>query len=146
MMYQNKEYLFCVCVEFAGLSFFSMLLGILNPLFKADETFKTQVSNKFGELDLWMQKIEKCVEGKFLHCGLYNTVLRTVEVAMEYDFNMIIEEFTFYSQLSPRLQTQMVDKIFEEFMEKFDGFFKHCQIGFRNEFVVSMLCRLFNKE
>lgn len=35
----GKEYLFAIMVEFCGLSFFSLLMGVLSPLFKADESF-----------------------------------------------------------------------------------------------------------
>lgn len=41
-------------------------------------------------------KIEKSVEGNHLNSKLYMTILRQIEEAMKFDFNMIIEEFEFY--------------------------------------------------
>jgi len=41
-------------------------------------------------------RIEKCVEGAFLPCGLYYNIKEYVWVAMLYDYNMMIEEYAFF--------------------------------------------------
>lgn len=99
----SKEYLFAIIVEFLGLCFFSMYMGFLAPIFRADESFKGLIVNKFTELDIWILKVEKQVEDKYMHANLYNTILNTIEIAMMHDFNMILEEFSFYGHLTPRL-------------------------------------------
>jgi hypothetical protein len=38
-------------VEFCGLSFFSLLLGILSPLFKADDSFENLLINRMQAID-----------------------------------------------------------------------------------------------
>jgi hypothetical protein len=49
--YQKKEMWFSVMVEFCGLSFFSLLLGILSPLFKADDSFANLLINRMQAID-----------------------------------------------------------------------------------------------
>jgi hypothetical protein len=93
---KKKEMWFSVAVEFCGLSFFSLLLGILSPLFKADDSFEGFLISRMQDIDKWTMRIEKCVEGAFLPCGLYYNIKEYVWVAMLYDFNMMIEEYNFY--------------------------------------------------
>jgi hypothetical protein len=94
-------------------------------------------------IDEWVMKLEKANKPRFLNSKLYAEIIRNVENAMLYDYNLIIEEFEFYQQLRPRMQTELIDTIFIDFIEKFWPFFKHCKLGFRNEFIISMLVRLF---
>lgn len=139
----SKEYIFAIVVEFCGLSFFSLYMGVLGPIFRADESFKGLIVNKFTDLDMWILKIEKSVEDKYLHCGLYETILSTIELAMMNDFNMIIEEFYFFNQLTPRLKNDVIHLLFTDFMEEFEKFFCYCGVGFRNEFIINMLARKY---
>jgi len=61
---------------------------------------------------------------------------------MLYDYNMMIEEYGFYNQLPYRYQKELVDLLFEEFIESFEAFFKFQECGFKNDFIVNMLCRM----
>ena len=56
---------------------------------------------------------------------------------------MIVEEFCFYQILTPKMQTELVLKLFRNFIARFDYFFKGCETGFRNEFVIKMYARTF---
>jgi hypothetical protein len=118
-------------------------MGFLGPIFRADESFKGLIVNKFSELDIWILKVEKSLENKYIHCKLYDTILNTIEIAMEHDFNMIVEEFNFYNQLTPRLQNDVINALFTDFFEQFEHFFSYCGVGFRNEFIVNMLSRIY---
>ena len=53
-----------------------------------------------------------------------------------------MEEFSFYQQLPPKMQTELIDKIFKSFIKRFDHFFNSCEIGFRNEFVIWLHARV----
>ena len=50
---------------------FSLLSGILSPLFKADDSFQAFLLNRMLEIDDWTLRIERCVEYKYLPCGMY---------------------------------------------------------------------------
>ena len=57
------------------------------------------------------------------------------------DYNMIVEEFEFYQQLPPKMQSELVEYIFPEVMLKFQHLFNFCEKGFRNELLVQMYSR-----
>jgi len=40
---------------------------------------------------------------------------RFIEEALLYDYNMMIEEHQFYTQLTPRLQEELVQYLFHDF-------------------------------
>ena len=64
---------------------------------------------------------------------------------MKYDFNMIIEEFTFFEQCTPRMQSDIITKLFDDFIVKFDNFFSNCEQAFINEIIVNLYIRRINK-
>ena len=67
----------------------------------------------------------------------------TVEEALRYDHNSIVEEFTMYQTLPPKLQTELINKIFSNFMKQFKNFFNSCEQGFRNEFIINLYARIY---
>lgn len=40
----------------------------------------------------------------------------TIENAMQFDFNLIVEDFNMYKMLPPKCQTKIVDICFEDFL------------------------------
>ena len=58
---------------------------------------------------------------------------------------MIIEEFNFYQQLSPRIQTKLIELIFEDFRQDFRHFFDPCDRGFINEVIIRLYSRNYQK-
>ena len=68
-----------------------------------------------------------------------------VEQAYLYDFNLIIEEFPFYQQLLPKLQTELIQNtaVFQDFEKSFNHFFDECERGFTNEVIISLYCRIY---
>ena len=62
-----------------------------------------------------------------------------------YDFNLVIEEFPFYQQITPKMQTDLIQstKQFQDFERCFNHFFDECERGFSNEFIISMYCRIY---
>ena len=65
----------------------------------------------------------------------------TVEEAFRSDFNLIVEEFDLYQRLTPKMQTELIHKLFNKFIARFKYFFNSCEVGFRNEFVIWMFAR-----
>jgi len=97
------ELVFSICLEFAGLTFFSLLMGLMGTVLGVDDTFEGLISEKFQDMDIWIQKIERSNKPQFLHCQLYSMIAQNVENAMLYDFNLIIEEFSFFQQVTPKM-------------------------------------------
>jgi len=47
-----------------------------------------------------------------------------------------------YQQLTPKMQTELISKIFSKFIKRFQHFFNSCETGFRNEFIIQLYVRL----
>ena len=62
-----------------------------------------------------------------------------------YDFNLVIEEFQFYQQITPKMQTELISstRTFREFERTFGHFFDECERGFTNDLIINMLCRFY---
>ena len=95
---------------------------------------------------MWIKKIEKSNKPFYIPPELYSSVKQFVEDAFLHDFNMIIEEFNFYQQLSPKMQSELITTIFKDFQHKFAHFFSHCEKGFLNELIINMYCRIYPPE
>ena len=101
-----------LCLEFIGLIVFSFLMGSVATVFGAEDNFDQLIESKLEDLDKWIKKLEKSVAARLgsahMQPALYNDVLRYVETAIQYDFNLLIEEFGFYNELPFRLQTDLI--------------------------------------
>ena len=62
-------------------------------------------------------------------------------ISFSNDHDMIIEEFDFYQQLPPKMQSQLIEHLFQNFLKRFDSMFAFCEEGFRNEMVINMYSR-----
>ena len=66
-------------------------------------------------------------QGYHLSERLYSNIKHFISDAFKLDFNMVIEEYHFYYNLTPRMQTQLVDLVFRDFLDKFNHFFGLCE-------------------
>ena len=93
------EYLFSMCVEFIGLTFFSFLTGTISVMFSGDQSFESLINARMEELDLWLLRLENCNKEEKIPNKLYHSIKEFIQDAFVYDFNLIIEEFSFYTEL-----------------------------------------------
>jgi len=116
-------------LEFCGLTFFALLTGLITPLVTPEKDFNGLLMDKTDTLDLWIKKIQQAnstLYNLYIPADLYLSVSETVEEAFKNDHNLIIEEFDFYEQLSPKMQTSLINLIFEDFRKNFRHFFDPC--------------------
>ncbi|CDW90866.1 cation channel family protein [Stylonychia lemnae] len=142
----RDEYIFCMCLEFIGLSLFSFLMGSINNMISKDDSFESLLDQKISMLDIWIKKIEKSNKPNFIPPELYSQIKKYVQDAFLHDFNLIIEEFPFYHQCSPKMQSELTQIIFKDFQQQFNHFFQYCERGFINEFIINMYCRIYQPE
>ena len=90
------EYIFCMILEFIGLSFFSFLMGSINNMLRKSDNFESLIDEKLSLLDIWIKKIERSNKPYYIPPDLYTNIKQYVHDAFMYDFNLIIEEFNFY--------------------------------------------------
>lgn len=77
---------------------------------------------------------------------LYYQISSQIEDAFMNDFNLIIEEGPFFEMLTPRMQSDLVNTLFEDFEKDFSHFFDSCEQGFINEFIINMFARIRCKD
>ena len=142
----SQEYIFSIILEFLGLTFFSFLMGSINGIFNTSDNFDDLIEDKLDSLDMWIKKIEKSNKPFHIQPTLYNDIRNYVEQAFMYDFNLVIEEFVFYQQITPKMQTELIQntRVFQEFEKSFNHFFDECERGFTNELIINMFCRLYS--
>lgn len=140
------EYIFCMFLEFIGLSMFSFMMGSINSMLQKSDNFESLMDDKLDKLDIWIKKIEKANRPFFIPPELYSNIKKYVEEAFLHDFNMIIEEFPFYHHISPKMQTELTTIIFGDFINNFKAYFAYCERGFINELIVNMYCRIHPKD
>ena len=99
------------------------------------------MSAKLDEMSLWMKRIERSYKPYYMPNPLARRIQDTVEEAFRSDFNLIVEEFDLYQRLTPKMQTELIHKLFSKFIARFKYFFNSCEVGFRNEFVIWMFAR-----
>lgn len=68
-------------------------------------------------------RIQRQKKPYLLHKQLAEEMQASFIESFSGDHNMIIEEFGFYQQLPPRMQTELVNQIFGSFVDTFDDFF-----------------------
>lgn len=103
---------------------------------------------KNEQLDVWIKKLQlaqSAVRPYYIPTPLYLSIAETVEESFKNDHNLIIEEFQFYNQLSPKDQTKLINLIFEDFKRNFRHFFDPCDCGFVNEVIINLFSRRFEK-
>lgn len=120
-------------------------MGSMNGIFNMTSSFEDLIDIKLDSLDTWIKKIEKSNKPYHIQPKLYNDIRNYVEEAFLYDFNLIIEEFDFYTEIPPKLQTEIILNInsFREFELSFSHFFDGCERGFINELIIQLYCRIF---
>ena len=142
----NWEKLFALICEFTGVAFNAIILTLLAGIFD-EHTYEVLLSQKMDELMIWTRKLELCNQKEkdtvYLKPELYLDMQRYVRDAFLYDHNLVVEEFNLYQLLPHRMQSEVIETldVFQRFVEKFSTFFKPCEIGFRNEFVIQMYTR-----
>ena len=71
--------------------------------------FDALFTERLEEMNIWLRKLD----GDRLKPLLYYRIITNVENAFEHDFNMVLEEFDFYEALTPRMQTILVDYLYD---------------------------------
>lgn len=89
-----------------------------------------------------MNRIEQSYKPMYLHRKLGMAIQDTVADAFHYDFNLIVEEYDLYQQMTPKMQNELIQFIFGRFMSNFKYFFNSCERGFKNEFVIWLYARV----
>ena len=53
----TNEFIYSICLELAGLTFFALLTGLITPLVTPEKDFAVMLRDKSDSLDLWINKL-----------------------------------------------------------------------------------------
>ena len=67
----TPEWIFSICLEFIGLTFFSFLMGSISALFGSSDNFNDLIEEKLDKLDVWIKNIEKSNKPYHIQPELY---------------------------------------------------------------------------
>ena len=99
----------------------------MSNFFSDDISFTALLSVKLDELELWIKRIEKSKKPHYLHPALAKTIEDNVSDAFRNDFNNVLEDYDLYQILTPKMQTELIDVVFSDFIKKFSHFFSSCE-------------------
>lgn len=137
----TAEYLITLMFEFVGFCYNAVLISVMSSFFQTENTFTDLLTIKLDEMNLWMKRIERSYKPYYMPNPLARSIQDTVEEAFRSDYNLIVEEFDLYQMLAPKMQTELIQKLFSRFINRFRYFFNSCEVGFRNEFVIYLFAR-----
>lgn len=121
-------------------------MGSINGIFNTSDNFEDLIDEKLDQLDMWIKKIEKSNKPFHIQPYLYNDIKQYINQAFLYDYNLVIEEFQFFQQITPKMQTELILSTyqFKKFEKNFNHFFEECEQGFVNELIIRLYCRIQN--
>jgi hypothetical protein len=56
----TAEYLVTIAIEFMGIIVFAFLVFLMNKFLESGLTYELMIESKFGQLEEWIVKVEKC--------------------------------------------------------------------------------------
>ena len=100
-------------------------------------SFKQLLFERMIQVDEWLIfKIQKQKKPHKFERRLTDLMYESFMVSFSSDHNMIVEEFEFYQQLSPKMQSEVVEFLFSDTIQKFWSSFAFFEKGFRNECII----------
>ena len=109
------------------------------------------LSEKIEDLDWWIHNLDKRRSDASIPAPLYYSIRQFVKISFYRDFNMIIENFNFYSQLKPGLKYEITNCLFGDFAKRFTKLFLDTDYGwkadkgFKADFLSNLYCRSYIK-
>ena len=92
---------------------------------------------RLDEAEEWFVfKLEAASRKGRMDANLAANVVDAWRWSFKHDHNMIVEEFNFYEQLPPKMQSELVETIFMDTIAQFSHVFAFCEDGFRNELII----------
>ncbi len=137
------EYLFTIFIEFTGVIVFVVLMYLVDNIVSTNSSFTAFFFDKIRQFDIWFTLVEQCKQPKHMSPELYLTMYENISVSMYSDYNILIEEHTFFDNISPRLQTKLIDLMFHDFIKNFSLFFEKMERNLINQIVVNLHARVF---
>jgi Ion channel len=144
--FTTNEYMYTMFVEFAGIAFFSFIMGSINNVFFSDDDLD-MIEEQLERVNIWLVKLDNSRMEKTLPEVLYIAIGNFIKESLSYDHKKLISGFEFLEQLKPSLRSRLVHELFPKFFKEFEHLFEFelaiCGKEFMAYFVTKLYCRLF---
>ena len=141
-----NEYIYTMFVEFAGIAFFSFIMGSINNVFFSDDDLDI-IEEQLERVNIWLVKLDNSRMEKTLPEVIYLAIGEFIKESLGYDHKKLITGFEFLEQLKPSLRSRLVHELFPKFFKEFDHLFEFenaiCGKEFMAYFVTKLYCRFF---
>ena len=88
------------------------------------------------KISVWLKDLEKANFPEPLPSDLYETIKAVLWPSFRNDPCLIMSEFDFYQQLSPKLQDKLIERLFGHIINTFQGLLTGCERLFINNMIV----------
>ena len=134
----NLELLYCCILEVIAFLTQAMLITVLTRTFNFEKiSFDYMIQERMWQSKEWLVfKVQRPLRPDMLKEGLTDKIFESFYESFSCDINMIVEEFNFYQMLPPKMQSELVDYLFYDILDRFKHVFNFCENGFRNELMI----------
>ena len=92
---------------------------------------------------MWLYDLENSKNPEMLSKELYECIKKDLINSFSNDTKQIIEEFDFYWKLTPKMQGELINHIFKDFLASISGVFDGCDSQFMNNFIIRLNYNMF---
>ncbi|CAI2369324.1 unnamed protein product [Moneuplotes crassus] len=128
----NTEYLFNMLVQVLGIGFFGYTIDSISKMMGQIDSISEFQEQEEENQNIWLMKLGRSNKDKILSRHYYDQANSFFSNYWSMDYTTL-KNNEFYIQLKPRLQIEVDNICFEEIYERFEGFFKDTDDGFRRE-------------
>ena len=91
-----------------------------------------------NRIAVWLLELEVSNFPKSIPMDIYEIVKKELWRSFRRDHSMVVDEFSFYYSLSPKMQNEVVELLFSDFLSDFSELFEGCEPQFINNIVVML--------
>ena len=103
------EFIFVMFMECLSILILAINLSVIAVIINIQEDdFMHLAQKRMDQMHEWLIKLQRKGEGAYLNVATYSNIDYNIEEAFLKDFNMIVEEFPFYDQLTKKMQTDLI--------------------------------------
>ena len=132
------ELLYSLLLMFFGLLVFATMETAVRQVVHHDPSYTQVIINVDHKITLWLLALDSSSKSTSLPADLYSTVRQELWRSFVNDHRLIIDEFSFYQELTPKMQDELIQVLFGDFIATFEDFFTGLERQFINSMVVTL--------
>ena len=139
----NIEIVFVIVIELIGLAAFSYMLGVLKSI-EFNKSSTKLVIEKKKHITNFLETVNENQKELTLPHEIYKRALSNLDMTYNYSYNYVFYSNEFYSQIKPRLKSELLVSTLSQQYIKFINFFACPDLNFQSSerFIMQVLANL----